>query len=469
MFGKLITKDKNFYKTVAVVALPIAAQSLITVGVNMMDTIMVGLVGENELSAVSLANTFINTYHILCMGLSMGASVLVSRFYGMQNQTDMRKTVAIMLRLTFFAALLFALFTFFRPDLVMAIYTKEESIIAKGIEYLNWSVATYFFLGLSLTTTIVLRSVGRARIPLITSIAAFFINVGANYVFIYGKLGAPEMGVAGAALGTLIARVFEFAVICGYLFLKDSAIGFRLKHLFMYTRDLWKEYIRISIPVLVSDGILALGNNGVAMVIGRLGGEFVAANAVTAVTQQMSSVLTQGFSQAGAIITGRTLGEGDREKAQEQGYAFLGVGFILGLFSAAVIMAISGPVIRSYHLSESTADIARQLMGAISVIMVFQATNSIMTKGVLRGGGDTKMLMLADNIFLWVAALPLGILAGFVLKLPAFFIYLFIKCDQILKAIWCVIRLHSGKWIKRIRTSAELNAEKMEKERQNEA
>ncbi|MBQ6678538.1 MAG: MATE family efflux transporter [Lachnospiraceae bacterium] len=435
----------------------------------MMDTIMVGLVGENELSAVSLANTFINTYHILCMGLSMGASVLVSRFYGMQNQTDMRKTVAIMLRLTFFAALLFALFTFFRPDLVMAIYTKEESIIAKGIEYLNWSVATYFFLGLSLTTTIVLRSVGRARIPLITSIAAFFINVGANYVFIYGKLGAPEMGVAGAALGTLIARVFEFAVICGYLFLKDSAIGFRLKHLFMYTRDLWKEYIRISIPVLVSDGILALGNNGVAMVIGRLGGEFVAANAVTAVTQQMSSVLTQGFSQAGAIITGRTLGEGDREKAQEQGYAFLGVGFILGLFSAAVIMAISGPVIRSYHLSESTADIARQLMGAISVIMVFQATNSIMTKGVLRGGGDTKMLMLADNIFLWVAALPLGILAGFVLKLPAFFIYLFIKCDQILKAIWCVIRLHSGKWIKRIRTSAELNAEKMEKERQNEA
>ena len=205
------------------------------------------------------------------------------------------------------------------------------------------------------------------------------------------------------------------------------------------------------------------------MVIGRLGGEFVAANAVTAVTQQMSSVLTQGFSQAGAIITGRTLGEGDREKAQEQGYAFLGVGFILGLFSAAVIMAISGPVIRSYHLSESTADIARQLMGAISVIMVFQATNSIMTKGVLRGGGDTKMLMLADNIFLWVAALPLGILAGFVLKLPAFFIYLFIKCDQILKAIWCVIRLHSGKWIKRIRTSAELNAEKMEKERQNEA
>ena len=171
-------------------------------------------------------------------------------------------------------------------------------------------------------------------------------------------------------------------------------------------------------------------------------------------------MLTQGFSQAGAIITGKTLGEGDREKAQDQGYAFLGVGFLLGLFSAVVIMAISGPVIRSYHLSEHTASIAVQLMSAISIIMLFQATNSIMTKGVLRGGGDTKVLMLADNIFLWVASLPLGILAGLVLHLPAFWIYFFLKIDQVLKAMWCVIRLRSGKWIKKIRTSREIAAEK---------
>lgn len=458
MLGKLIAKDKSFYKTVAVVAVPIAAQSLITVGVNMMDTIMVGRVGETELSAVSLANSFINIYHILCMGLSMGASVLVARYFGMGNQRDMKKSVAIMLRLTIAIAALFAVFTWVAPETVMRIYTSEEPIIEKGIQYLEWSVVTYFLLGLSLTTTIVMRSVGKARIPLITSIAAFFINVGANYAFIFGKLGMPKMGVAGAAVGTLIARSFEFAVICGYMFFRDEVIGFRIKDLFMHTRDLIKEYIRISIPVLISDGILALGNNSVAMVIGRIGGEFVAANAVTTVVQQMSSVLTQGFSQAGAIITGKTLGEGSKEKAQDQGYAFLGVGFLLGLFSAVVIMAISGPVIRSYHLSETTAGIAEQLMAAISIIMLFQATNSIMTKGVLRGGGDTKILMVADNLFLWVASLPLGILAGLVLHLPAFWIYFFLKVDQVLKAIWCVIRLHSGKWIKKIRTSAEVSS-----------
>ena len=455
MLNKLIAKDKSFYRIVAGVAVPIALQSLITVGVNMMDTIMVGQVGETELSAVSLANTFIQIYHILCMGLSMGASVMVARFFGMKNQLDMRKSVAIMLRLTVAIATLFVLFTLIAPRTIMQIYTHEEPIIEKGVEYLEWSVVTYYLLGLSLTTTIVLRAVHKAKIPLYTSIAAFIINVGANYAFIFGKLGMPEMGVAGAAVGTLIARLFEFAVICGYLFFKDEAIGFRLKDFFMKTSDLLKEYIRISIPVLISDGILALGNNSVAMVIGRIGGDFVAANAVTTVTQQMSSVLTQGFSQAGAIITGKTLGEGNREKAQEQGYAFLGVGFLLGLFSALVIMIISGPVINSYHLLPGTAEIAEELMIAISIIILFQATNSIMTKGVLRGGGDTKVLMAADNIFLWVASLPLGMLAAFVLHLPAFWIYFFLKIDQVLKAIWCVYRLNSGKWIKKIKSSQE--------------
>ena len=219
---------------------------------------------------------------------------------------------------------------------------------------------------------------------------------------------------------------------------------------------LWKEYIRISIPVLVSDGILALGNNSVAMVIGRLGESFVAGNAVTTVAQQLSSVMISGFSQAGAIVTGYSLGEGDKQKAQDEGYAFLGIGFVFGLIAALIITLISAPMISAYNLSEETQVIARELMLSISIIIVFQATNSIMTKGVLRGGGDTKVLMLADNIFLWVASLPLGAVAGLVLRLPAFWIYLFLKIDQVLKAVWCVIRLRSGKWIKKVRTEKEI-------------
>lgn len=458
---KLFQNEPTFYKGVFALALPIALQSLITIGVNMLDTIMVGSLGETALSATSLANSFISIYQIFCMGLGMGASVLVSRYWGMKKAADgheeeagraLKQTVCLMLRLTVCLAALFALATLFIPSLIMKTYTSDEEIIRLGDIYFRWSVVTYFFLGTSLVSTIVLRSVGQVRLPLYVSIGAFFVNLGANYIFIFGKLGAPRMEVAGAALGTLIARLFEAGMILGYLFGVDKKISFRLRDLFMKTGSLIGEYIRISIPVLVSDAILAIGNNSVAMVIGHLGAAFVAANAITSVTQQLSTVVIQGVSQAGAIVTGQTLGLGDKKRTMQQGWLFLGLGFALGTISAIFILAISKPIISAYKVSAETVSIAGQLMAAISLVIIFRATNSIMTKGVLRGGGDTKMLMLTDNIFLWILAIPLGILAGFVFHWPAFWIYIALKSDDIVKTIWCVGRLKSEKWIKKIST-----------------
>lgn len=463
----LFKNDSKFYKKVFVLAFPIAMQSLISIGVNMLDTIMVGKLGENALSATSLANSFITIYHILCMGLGMGASVLVSRYWGMKKAASekrengeqaahaLKQTVSLMLRLAFLLALIFALFTLFIPEIIMGTYTDDGKIISLGSIYFKYSVITYFFLGLSLVSTIVLRSVGQVKLPLLVSIGAFFVNLLANYAFIFGKFGMPRMEVAGAAIGTLIARIFEAGIILSFLFFKDKRINFRLQNIFMKTSSLLSEYVKISIPVLISDAILAFGNNSVAMVIGHLGATFVAANAITSVTQQLSSVLVQGVSQAGAIVTGQTLGTGDKEKTMEQGWLFLGIGFALGLFSAIFIMAISSPIISSYEVSEDTVKIAEQLMAAISLIMIFQATNSIMTKGVLRGGGDTKILMVADNAFLWIISIPLGLLAGFVLHLPAFWIYICLKSDQIIKTFWCVFRLKSRKWIKKISTGKQ--------------
>ena len=458
---KLFQKNPSFYKGVFALALPIALQSLISIGVNMLDTIMVGSLGENALSATSLANSFISIYHIFCMGLGMGASVLVSRYWGMKKAADgheeeagraLKQTVCLMLRITLGLAAIFALLTLFIPSTLMKMYTNDEEIIRLGDIYFRWSVITYFFLGTGLVSTIVLRSVGQVRLPLYVSIGAFFVNLGANYAFIFGKFGAPRMEVAGAALGTLIARLFEATMILGYLFGVDKKIRFRLRDLFMKTGSLIGEYIRISIPVLVSDAILAIGNNSVAMVIGHLGAAFVAANAITSVTQQLSTVVIQGVSQAGAIVTGQTLGLGNRQKTMDQGWMFFGLGLSLGAISAAFIMAVSHPIISTYNVSEETVKIAEQLMAAISIIIIFRATNSIMTKGVLRGGGDTKMLMVADNIFLWVLAIPFGILAGFVFHWPAFWIYVALKSDDIIKTFWCLGRLKSEKWIKKIST-----------------
>lgn len=442
--------DKAFYTTVAKIAIPISLQSLITIGVNMMDTIMLGKLGEVAISASSLANQFIMLFQICCMGIGMGASVLTSRFWGMQNIPSLKKAVTIMYRLCFFFALAFTVATLAAPGFLMQIYTNDSAIIAEGIRYYQWSVPCYLLLGFSLTTTIVLRSIGQVKLPLICSIIAFFINIFFNWVFIFGQLGAPAMGVAGAALGTLISRSFEFCFICGYFLFVDKRIAYRVKNLFMKCRDMVGEYMRISIPVLISDALLGLGNNAVAMVIGRLGAAFVSANAITAVTMQLSTVFIQGISNASAIITGHTLGQGDTERAQKQGWTFLGLGGVIGLLAGVFIAAVSGTVIGFYDINAETQRIAEELMLAVGFIVFFQSVNSILTKGVLRGGGDTKFLMLADILFLWAASVPLGAAAGLYWHLSPFLIYSCLKIDQIIKAVWCVFRLKSRRWIKKI-------------------
>ncbi len=446
--------DKELYLKMAKIAIPISLQSLITVGINLMDTIMLSKMGDAQISASSLAGQFINLFMICCMGIGMGASVLTSRFWGMQDKHSLKKTITIMLRFVVVFASIFTAITIISPEWIMRIYSDETPIITHGITYLKWMIPTYICTGLSLTCTIVLRTVGQVRIPLYCSISAFFVNVFFNWVFIFGNLGAPRMEIGGAALGTLIARVFELCFICGYFFFIDKRIRYRLKDTFMKCKDLLGEYIRISIPVLISDGLLALGNNTVAMIMGRIGETFVAANSVTTVVQQLSSVLTTGVCNASGIITGHTMGEGDVDKAQRQGYTFLFIGFIIGCFSALVIFLLRGPIINYYDVSAEAKAIAWDLMNAIIIINIFQSMNSILTKGVLRAGGDTTFLMAGDILFLWVASIPLGYLAGLKWGLPSFWIYTFLKIDQIIKCIWCYFRLRSGKWLKKIKGQA---------------
>jgi putative MATE family efflux protein len=445
-----LIRDKEFYRQTMAIAIPIALQNMITIGVNLMDNVMVGSLGEDVLSGTSLANQYISIFHICCMGLGMGTSVLTARFWGMRNIDALKKSITLMLRFCIGLAILFMLPAFFLPGVLMRLYTPEDAVIAQGILYYHWIWPCFLLQGLSLTCTIVLRSVGQVCLPLYTSIGAFFVNVFFNYIFIFGKFGMPRMEIQGAALGTLLARLFEFVVICGYFFWKEKEIRYRIHDLWEKCGSLLTEYINIGLPVFISDALLALGNSAVAMVMGRIGKTFVSANSITFITQQLSTVMIQGICQAGCIVTGHTLGRGEREEAQKQAWKFLWLGIGIGALAGVIILLISDTVIGFYNITEETKAIARQLMRAISLIVVFQSMNSIMMKGVLRGGGDTKFLMAADILFLWIASVPLGALAGLVWELPAFWVYFFLKIDQIIKSFWCVFRLRSGKWMKGI-------------------
>ncbi len=445
---RYIAKDKAFYRVVLTLALPVVAQNMINIGVNIMDTYMLGKYGEVQLSGSSLANDFIMIFQILCMGMGGGAAVLTAQFWGKQDITSLKRAVAIMLRLSLAIALLFTVVTAAFPAQIMSLYTVDAAVIEKGRLYFLMSLPTYLLMGLSLTLTLILRSVRNVVVPLVTSAICFVVNIFFNWVFIFGNLGAPEMQIEGAALGTLIARAVEAIMISVYVLAAEKRIGFRVRDLFRSCRDLLRSYMRYSIPVLLSDAMLAFGNTAVSMVIGHVGTGFVAANAIIAPIVRLSTVFTQGLGQASSIMTGNALGAGKRDTAYRQGVTFFILSILIGVFAAVIILLFTPFMIRHYNITQSTAGIARHLMFAVAIMVVFQSTQSVLTKGVLRGGGDTLFLMIADVLFLWIVSLPLGAAAGLLWHMDPFYVYLLLKIDWAIKTFICAYRLKSKKWIR---------------------
>lgn len=445
---KLFVKDKRFYKMALILALPIVLQNMITIGVNIMDTIMLGSYGEIQLSGSSLANEYINIFHILCMGMGSGAAVLTAQFYGRGDNKSIKHTVTIMMRLSLSVAALFTVFSVVAPSFIMSIFTDDAEVIEKGSIYFLWSAPNYILMGISLTLTLILRSVRRVMVPLVTSIICFFVNIFFNWVFIFGNLGAPEMQIAGAALGTVIARVVETLIIGVYVFKVEKNIGMRIKDLFGSCGGLLQTYVKYSVPVFISDAMLAFGNSMMSVIIGHISTEYVAANAIVATVLRLSTVFTQGLGQASGIMTGNSLGRGERDTAYREGVTFTSLSAVVGFVAGGIILALCPFIIGLYNIEDTTRDIAFQLMYSVAIMVVFQSMQSVLTKGVLRGGGDTRFLMFADVAFLWLASIPLGALCGLVFGLSPFIVSTVLKIDWAIKTFICLYRLKTKKWIK---------------------
>lgn len=445
--GKLFVRDKGFYKTVLMLALPVVLQNMITIGVNMLDTIMLGAYGEIQLSGASLANEFISLYQILCLGIGGGAAVLTSQYWGAGDVKAVRRVIVLMLRVSLTLGALFMFATLVIPDTIMRIYADEQPVIDAGVTYFRISAPTFLLMGIIVPATVVLRSVRQVKLPLVASIISFGANLVLNYILIFGKLGFPEMQIAGAALATVLARVLEAGIILVYLLKVDEKVGLRIRHLFGKCGDMIKPYFRYSVPVIISDFLLGLGNTMVSVVIGHMGSSFVSANAIISQMTRLSTVANQGISNAGGVMTGNTLGEGDTDKAYRQGVTFLMLSLMMGVFAAIIILVVCPPVIGAYNIAQETRDIAFQLMYSMAIMVIFQATQSMLTKGVLRNGGDTRFLMVADIAFMWLASIPLGYLAGYVWHMSPFWIYALLKIDYIIKTVWCTIRLKNKTWM----------------------
>ena len=444
---KIFVRDRQFYRSILYIAIPIILQNLITTGVNMMDTIMLTSCGEIQLSASSLANQFISLLQFLCLGLGGGAAVLTAQYWGVNDIKSIRSVTTLMLRIGMLIAVFFMAVTLLFPDVIMRIYTPDEATVFQGIRYLRVCAFTLPLHTLVLTLTAVLRSVRKVKVPLYSSIVAFFVNVFFNWVFIFGKLGAPRLEIAGAAVGTLIARLVECGIILVNFFFVDQRIGYRFRHLLLPCSAYLKNYMHYSLPVVLSDLLLGVGNNLISVIMGHIGTGFVSAFAVVSLITRMSNVLTMGMANVASTLTGNALGAGKKQKAYEQGVTFLALSLILGVFASLIVLLISPFIIQHTNLTPDTQEIARQQLLAVNITIIFSATQSVLTKGILRGGGDTRFLLIADIAFLWAVSVPLGYLTGIVLQLTPFVVYLSMRVDWIIKSIWCAIRLLRGKWL----------------------
>lgn len=443
-----LIKEKEFYRQVLAIMLPVALQQAINMGVNMLDTMMLGAFGEIQLSASSLANQYYNFFKILCLGIIGGSSVLAAQFWGAGDKEKVRETLNMAIRLSCGLSLFFAVLTFLFPEKIMLLYTTESDVIQQGIRYLRITAFIFVIHGTSFVAAQLMRTVGQVRLGLAVSVISFMVNIVANYMFIFGKFGAPRLEIAGAALGTLLARLAEFTVTFLFILVIDKRLGLRVKHLLKSpSGDFYRSYFRVGAPVLVSDTLLGLGGNIVSVVLGHMGAAVVAANAICQVIDQLCTVVIQGISNASGIITGNTIGAGDRKRAMEQAETFYLLSVFFGMIGALLVFIFGPMSISLYKLTPETVVIARQLMNAYALIVLFQAIQIVMTKGVLRGGGDTKFLMKADILFMWLISIPLGAIGGLVFHWPAWLIMLCLRIDYVIKSVWCVSRLMSGKWI----------------------
>ena len=443
--------NKDFLKKTVLLMLPVILQSLISIGINFIDNLMVGSFGETQIAAASFGNPFYSLFQLICMGLGSGAVVMSSQFWGRREIEPMRVAAGIALRVTLVLCALFTAVSVAFPQIVLRAFTNDADVILAGTPYLRLIGLIFLMAGLSSTATYLLRSVGSIKIPLIGSAIAFFINIFFNWVFIFGKFGAPRMEIVGAAVGTVIARAFEFCFIFGYYVLRDERFGFRLRHFFRSGKSLRQQYLKFSVPVLISDFLLGLSLSLTSVIYGHIGEEITAASAIVLSMVQVLTVLNTGMSGASAVVIGNTIGEGDLTRAKREGNSYVLLSILIGIVIIPVLLLIEQAYVGMYSISESTRAMTHSMFIIHCWMMPFTTMAYITSKGILRGGGDTRFLLLADSSCVWFISLPLGALAGLVWGLGPGWVFFLLRVEFPLKGLVCLARYLSGKWIQVIR------------------
>lgn len=445
--------DKTFYRTFAILTLSLALQNLLTYSVNLADNIMLGRFSQDALSGASLCNQLQFFLQMLVQGVGEGVVVLGTRYWGKKDLKPIPNIIGAGLRFgVSIAAVLFVLALLF-PTQIIRLMTNDPVIMEQAVQYLQIICFTYVIFALTNMLTASLRSIGIVKIGYIISASTLCINICLNYVLIYGHFGAPALGVRGAAIATLVSRTVELLIVIWFLKFREHTLRLNWRKLLFIDTSYIRDYIHVSLPMLVTQTMWGASSIIQTAILGNMenAAMVVPANSISVLVFQILSVVGYGAASAAAIMTGRTLGEGHKERIDQTAFTFQIMFCIIGVFTGLIILLSRGPVLQIYNtLSPEAAELTRQFITVLAITSVGTCYQMAADCGILRAGGDTRFAMWNNIVFVWLICLPCAALSAFVFHFSPVVVFFCLKMEQLGKCPVIFLRVRSKKWIKQI-------------------
>ena len=446
----LLTKDKSFYRSLFLLAIPIALQNLVTFSVGMADNIMVGSLGDTAVSGLYMGNQIQTLLQIFSTGIEGAILVLAAQYWGKRDVESIRRIAAIGIRFSLFFGIIMTAVCATVPHFIISLFTPDTAIIENGAEYLRIVCFSYVFFCLTQALIASMRAVETAQIGLAVSLISLTVNVTLNYILIFGKLGFPALGISGAAISTLIARICETAIIVIYVLLGDKKLHFSFKKLLKNDKALFIDFIKYGTPIIAGQLVWAVNMMANSAIMGRQSETgIVAALSIANTMGNLAYVVMNGMSGAVGIITGKTVGAGQEEKMREYAKTVQLIFFALGILTGILIFTIRVPFISMYNISPEATAQAKILITVLSVTFVGTCYQAACLFGLVKSGGDISFVFKNDFIFVFFVVIPSALIATY-LNAPAWIVFACLKCDQIFKCFVALVKINRFNWMKNL-------------------
>ena len=440
--------NKQFYKSLLAVALPIMGQNLLASSVSFLDTLMIGQLGAIEIAAVGVSNQIFFLVNLFIFGITSSASIFLARFYGAKEYHKMEKVIALGLCVAIGTSFLWTLASLLLPAQIMSLFTEDPLIISLGVEYQTIVAVSYMFVAITFIYSAGFRSINQARIPLYTSVVAIVLNAGGNYLLIFGIGPFPALGVAGAAIATAISRLVEMLLLI-YLTKKKKAIfAIKNKKSFYFDKDFIFSYIKISLPVIINEMTWALGVTLYKVAYSDLGTDTLASINISESVANFFFVASNGLGNAATIVLGQIIGTGDKEGAKYYSKISLILAVAIGAVMGVFLFFLAPFFTNLYNVSDTIIRLTILTIYVNALYQPLKSLNMMLMVGVLRAGGDTLFVLKTELFAVWVVGVGGAFIGATWLGLPIYVVYAIVSLEEIVKPSIALVRFKKNNWIK---------------------